>query len=54
MKKIDSQIPKEKRSRIKFDLISKLKQEGYLRQGGRINPYIDTVIKDFFNKNNNI
>ena len=53
MKKIDSQIPKEKRSRIKFDLISKLKQEGYLKQGGRINSCIDTVIKDFF-KNNNI
>ena len=53
MKKIDSQIPKEKRSRIKFDLIRKLKQEGYLKQGGTINPSLDTIIEDFI-KNNNI
>lgn len=53
MKKIDSQVPKENRSRIKFDLIRKLKQEGYLKQGGQINPSIDTIIKDFI-KNNNI
>lgn len=54
MKRIDSQVPKEKRSRIKFDLINKLKQEGYLKQGGTLNnPYIDNVIEDFL-KNNNI
>lgn len=53
MKKIDSQVPKENRSRIKFDLIRKLKQEGYLKQGGQINPSLDTIIKDFI-KNNNI
>lgn len=53
MKRIDTQVPKENRSRIKFDLIRKLKQEGYLKQGGQINPSIDTIIKDFI-KNNNI
>ena len=53
MKKIDSQIPKERRSRIKFDLIKKLKQEGYLKQGGTINTPLDNIIEDFF-KNSNI
>jgi len=37
MKKIDSQIPKEHRSRIKFELIKQLKENGYLKQGGTIN-----------------
>lgn len=53
MKKIDSQVPKEQRSRIKFDLIKQLKQNGYLRYGGQINPSLDTIIEDFI-KNNNI
>ena len=53
MKRIDSQVPKEQRSRIKFDLIKQLKQNGYLRYGGQINPSLDTIIEDFI-KNNNI
>ena len=52
MKKIDTQIPKETRSRIKYDLIRQLKQNGYLRLGGRIQPSLDEVIKDFINNNN--
>lgn len=52
MKKIDTQVPKETRSRIKYDLIRQLKQNGYLRLGGTINPSLDEIIKDFINNNN--
>ena len=50
MKKIDSQIPKEQRSRIKFELIQLLKQNGYLKQGGRIDKQKIQKYKEFIKK----
>ena len=50
MKKIDSQIPKEQRSRIKFELIKQLKENGYLKQGGTINRQKIQQYKEFIKK----
>ncbi len=50
MKKIDSQIPKENRSRIKFELIKQLKQNGYLKQGGTIDKQRIQKYKEFIKK----
>ena len=50
MKKIDSQIPKEQRSRIKFELIKQLKENGYLKQGGTINRQKIQKYKEFIKK----
>lgn len=50
MKKIDTQLPKENRSRIKFELIKQLKQNGYLKQGGTIDKNKIQQYKEFINK----
>ena len=50
MKKIDSQVPKENRSRIKFELIKQLKENGYLKQGGIIDKQRIQQYKEFIKK----
>ena len=50
MKKIDSQVPKENRSKIKFELIKQLKANGYLKQGGTIDKQKIQKYKEFIKK----
>ena len=50
MKKIDSDVPKAQRSRIKYELITLLKQNGYLKQGGTIDKQKIQRYKEFIKK----
>ena len=50
MKKIDSDIPKVQRSRIKYELIALLKQNGYLKRGGTIDKQRIQQYKEFIKK----
>lgn len=50
MKKIDTQVPKENRSKIKFELIRQLKLNGYLKQGGTIDKQRIQRYKNYINK----
>ena len=50
MKRIDQQVPKQNRSRIKYELIKQLKQNGYLKYGGTLNNRdVDSIIQKYLN-----
>ena len=52
MKRIDAQIPKANRARIKYELTQLLKQNGYLKHGGLLQYKKDNTIENFLKEYN--